>query len=289
MLLRRLATALVFVIPFLVGILTQWPGNLILAAMAAGCSIWGLAEFFNLAARIGANPPRYWISLQCIVFPIWVYGHSAFGWSFERFPIGIAASALGVLAAIVYRGEVKGSWVSFLAGFGGPVYILGPILLIQVFNQCEHGFWFIFFVFLTTWLSDTGAYFGGRAFGKHKLAPKISPGKTVEGLASGFLFSLITVFAVGWVQMAFSEAGAFYWTTGSASDLLRLGLLNLGLVATGNLGDLAESMLKRDLGVKDSGSGLTGHGGFLDIMDSLLVNVPLLFVWALSFEDLRLL
>lgn len=289
MLSRRLATALVFIIPFLVGILTQRPGNLVLAAMAAGCSVWGLSEYFNLASRIGAKPPRSWIYLLCFVFPSLIYGRYAFGWPFERLPLWIAVGGFGILAALVFRGEVKGSWVSFPVAFGGPVYILAPILLIQIFNQCEYGFWYIFFVFLTTWLSDTGAYFGGRAIGKRKLAPKISPGKTVEGLVSGALLSLLSILLVGGIQMSLSETGRFFWTEGRAVDFLRLGLLNLGLVATGNVGDLAESMLKRDLGVKDSGSGLTGHGGFLDIMDSLLVNVPLLFVWALLFEDLRLL
>lgn len=120
----------------------------------------------------------------------------------------------------------------------------------------------VFFLIFLVWAADTGAYFAGKNFGKHKLAPSISPGKTWEGWAGGAALTLV----VGWA------AGQFL------PDIpLSHRLVAAGVVAVfGPLGDLAESMLKRSAGVKDSGTFLPGHGGLLDRFDAFLLVLPVL-------------
>jgi len=146
----------------------------------------------------------------------------------------------------------------------GLLYVSLPMALLSVIaygsGHFEPGrvFCLIFFV----WAADTGAYFAGKNFGKHKLAPSISPGKTWEGWAGGAALTL----AVGWA------AGYFL------PDIpLSHRLVAAGVVAVfGPLGDLAESMLKRSAGVKDSGTFLPGHGGLLDRFDAFLLVLPVL-------------
>ena len=139
------------------------------------------------------------------------------------------------------------------------------------------------------WVADIAAYFGGRAFGRHKLAPAISPGKTWEGVAS----ALIGVLTLGWLTVDYSRlvpAGmqpadvstGQTWVMNSLPVLIHqhlgvLGLLGIltALTALSVTGDLYESLLKREAGVKDSGRSLPGHGGFLDRMDALMPVFPL--------------
>ena len=111
------------------------------------------------------------------------------------------------------------------------------------------------------WISDTAAYFAGRAYGKHKLAPGISPGKTWEGVVGALV--AVSVYALIWSQIAGEEARI----------ILLLPLL-LGLVILGIIGDLFESLMKRHAGVKDSGNILPGHGGILDRIDALTSTLP---------------
>ncbi len=119
----------------------------------------------------------------------------------------------------------------------------------------------ILFLLLVTWAGDIGAYLVGRSLGRLKLAPSISPGKTVEGAIAGFVCS----FCVGFV---------YYFLDRSILWLIFAALFNI----IGQFGDLFESMLKRGAGVKDSSQWLPGHGGFLDRLDSLLVCCPVLFL-----------
>jgi len=291
MLSRRLITTFVFVPPFLLGLFTDTPGNLVLAFMGAFCAVWGLAEFYKLTAHLGAKPPRTWLYLVALVGPFLIYSNHGIGIGLKWSLGWLGLALIGILASIVWNGVVDRAWETFLASITSIVYILVPLWLVQVFKLCDDGIWFILFAFFNTWLADTGAYFCGKRFGKHKMSPIISPGKTWEGFAGGILLSVIGVLVIGLLQTALvseESSARFFWTPGAGQDILRLVLLAFGMVLTANLGDLTESMLKRDLGVKDSGSSLTGHGGFLDIMDSLLINLPLLFIWGILFENLSL-
>ena len=130
----------------------------------------------------------------------------------------------------------------------------------------DDGAWRVLAFLLLTVCSDTGAYAVGARFGRRKLAPRISPGKTREGLIGAVTFSM----AAGALVMQFGIEGGAWWQGM---------LMGLAVAASATLGDLGESMIKRDLGIKDMGSILPGHGGIMDRLDSLLPTAPV--VWLL--------
>jgi phosphatidate cytidylyltransferase len=151
-------------------------------------------------------------------------------------------------------------WTRIVRGWGagwylsGFVYALLPaISLLWIRERDTHGLELLLWTFLVTWSTDIGAYFAGRRFGRRKLAPSISPGKTVEGLYGG-------------IAAATLIGGAWVLGTGLGLPLLALAPI---LAAAAQAGDLFESSLKRRAGVKDSGNWLPGHGGVLDRLDGL--------------------
>lgn len=131
--------------------------------------------------------------------------------------------------------------------------------------------WWLMYLFALVWGADTGAYFAGRAFGKRKLAPAVSPGKTIEGMVGGLLFTMAVMVAVG----LYRELPALRFAAFAGLSLLT--------VLASVLGDLLESMVKRQAGVKDSGTIFPGHGGALDRIDSLTAAAPVFALgWWLS-------
>jgi phosphatidate cytidylyltransferase len=125
--------------------------------------------------------------------------------------------------------------------------------------------WLVF-LYLVIWASDTGAYYVGTAFGRHRLYEKISPKKSIEGLIGGMLASMIiAMLCKGWLV--------------ASVGLLEAAVLGAFLAAFGTVGDLVESLIKRSAGVKDSGALIPGHGGILDRMDSMLFAAPVLFYY----------
>jgi len=136
------------------------------------------------------------------------------------------------------------------------------------------GEWLIFFLLLVTWASDTGAYLVGTLYGRHRLAPTISPKKTVEGLVGGLIAAIIAGYAARW------------WFLPELSGLDCLILATL-LTITGLWGDLTESAMKRSVGMKDSGGILPGHGGMLDRLDSLLFTAPVFYYYVTMASRLR--
>lgn len=153
----------------------------------------------------------------------------------------------------------------------GVVYIALPFSYLIPLRGLENGQWWILLLFVLVWSNDTFAYITGRAVGSHKLA-SISPKKTIEG-------------AIGGVIGGGVATGLFNWFLNMGLSYAAVAVLSaaIGLVALA--GDLAESLLKRAAGVKDSGSILPGHGGILDRVDSLLFPIPLLYyilIWRLQ-------
>ncbi|RIH86313.1 Phosphatidate cytidylyltransferase [Calidithermus terrae] len=145
-------------------------------------------------------------------------------------------------------------------------FMLGYLVLLRYTPDAVQGFWTLLLPLFASFSTDVGAYFVGKYFGKRKLAPSISPGKTVEGSIGGMVAGFLGVLLIAALANA---AVPFRWV-----ELLAVSLL---LSLSAQLGDLTESMLKRYCGVKDSGAFLPGHGGLLDRMDSLLFSVPLTY------------
>jgi phosphatidate cytidylyltransferase len=261
MLLTRLATAFVL-LAIILPALFMAPAwvfqSIALLAMVLAAWEWGRM----------ALPTRFWL------FPLAValLGGSAWAASFgrpDRLTILIAAICLFwlVYAPLWLR---KNRSVKAGGLFIATVVLLGAWLAILVLHFM--GVWFLISCFLIVWIADTGAYFAGRAFGKTKLAPSISPGKTQAG-AVGAVISVLIYFMV--VQQWFPNS-----TTFPGHLIHRFGLVFALLVAcvlTGFsvMGDLIESKLKRECGVKDSGNTLPGHGGVLDRIDALLPVLPI--------------
>lgn len=160
--------------------------------------------------------------------------------------------------------------------YGRRLVFMGVIILTAaitaMYGLWQMSPWWLMYVFLLVWCADSGAYFVGRKLGKTKLAPRVSPNKSVEGLLGGLVTSGLVAIIVG------------YYLELSGVALALFLLLSALTVSASVLGDLFESMLKRRAGIKDSGSILPGHGGVLDRIDSLLSATPIfaLGFWLLS-------
>ena len=168
------------------------------------------------------------------------------------FALFIAAIATGLYYE--WARLVKGWGLAWHAG--GFVYALLPALALLWIRErdIDHGLVLVVWVFIVTWATDIGAYFSGRNFGRRKLAPAISPNKTMEGLYGGIAGAALV-------------GGLWAWLTGLGTSLYLFAPL-LAVAAQG--GDLFESAIKRRAGVKDSGNWLPGHGGLLDRLDGLI-------------------
>jgi phosphatidate cytidylyltransferase len=192
---------------------------------------------------------------------------------------GVAWMAGGVLVtfffAFLFFGlshERPSATSSFGITVLGSVWIgagLGFLLLLR--DIPDHGFWAVIAVLFTVFAADTAAYFFGRALGRHRMAPVISPGKTWEGLLAGIVAGMLAAFLI-----LYKDRDEFL----SVPETLTLGA---AVVVASVCGDLFESAVKRDLNVKDSGRLLGGHGGMLDRLDALLWAGPVAFYVVLAF------
>jgi len=258
------------------------------ALFIAILSVIGAKEFYNAVRKQGGEPTDALGLLACIGFQIAAWTH--YGQRFAPYlpalllvlVIGTLLAELGkrrpkpivtigtTLIGAVYAGWLL-SYLTLLHGMQpGMIRPNGENLplLVPPFPNTTPGEWLVIFVSACTFMSDTGALFVGKALGRHKLAPNISPGKTWEGSLGGVLTSLLTGAGLGlWLHLPLVHA---------------LGLAAMCAVF-GQIGDLCESALKRDLGVKDFGTVLPGHGGILDRIDSLLFSAPLAYYYVLFF------
>ncbi|MFG3494584.1 phosphatidate cytidylyltransferase [Streptomyces sp. NPDC047928] len=178
------------------------------------------------------------------------------------------AMALTALAVLVWRmtEPPEGYLRDVTAGVFAAFYVPFLATFVALMLAADDGPWRVLTFLVLTVVSDTGAYAVGWRFGRHKLAPRISPGKTREGLLGAVTFAMVA----GALSMQFLIDGGTWWQ----------GLvLGFAVAVSATLGDLGESMIKRDLGIKDMGTLLPGHGGIMDRLDSLLPTAPV--VWLL--------
>jgi len=187
----------------------------------------------------------------------------------------LLATLIGIISVpLLSRAPLEQSLRDGAMTLFGVLYLgltLGALSMTRLLPQGE---WLIFFLLLVTWASDTGAYYIGTLYGRHRLAPTISPKKTVEGLVGGLIGAIIVAYAARW------------WFLPELSGLDCLVLATL-LTITGLWGDLTESAMKRSAGMKDSGGILPGHGGMLDRLDSLLFTAPVFYYYVTIVSRLR--
>ena len=245
----RVLTALLL-IPLVVVVNFHAPGWLV-GAVFTLVALLCLGEFFDIATRLRLQPFRVvGYGAATVLILAHELPHPAFF---------VTVAAVLLVLSLQPGRSLDRSLGSVSATLLGLVYIGGPFALARELHGLNPHW--LFFVLVSNWVGDSAAYYVGRAIGRHRLASRISPNKTWEGTAAS------TFLGAG--------AGAAYLSYAQLNvSLFEAALLGLAVNVAGQLGDLAESGLKRSAGVKDSGSLLPGHGGILDRLDGLLFAIP---------------
>ena len=262
-----------------VGLTALWClcyGGIALLALISIIVFLGAKEYVQILQNKGFYP-----SLKIILISDAILAMLSYFNRFDLIAIALTFCSISAFMWVLFKGRqpyianvsttilgfVYGGWfplhLLFLRGLNAESY--QGFLRLNIQND---GLGYVVFLFVTVVLTDTGCYYFGKKFGKHQLAPVISPSKTVEGSIAGGICAIIGALIVGY----FIKFG-FYNS------------LIAGFLCTffAQIGDLSESLIKRDAGVKDSGSILPGHGGFMDRADSYALTIPVLFYYLKYF------
>lgn len=252
-------------------------GGWVLALLLGVVAVLGALEFYRMADEKGARPLHLfgaYISAGYVILASLAPtgGPDAAGFT----ALTIMAVVITASAAIWMRGTegaplLAASTTVFGAYYTGALIACGLFLRhLPGIEGAWHGTAIVFAPVLVTWASDTFAYFVGRQWGTRKLIPRVSPGKTVQGAIGALVGSVAVAIAYSFVLQSF---GAYRFS------IVEAAIFGLIISVAAQVGDLAESLFKRDSGVKDSGTLLPGHGGALDRFDSLLFTLPLAYVY----------
>ncbi len=286
MFLRRFLSTILLWVLLLAGI--SWNQPVVFFLVVGGVASIGLLEFYGLAARGGVPSfPRWGVfGGMVLIFGTWLLSVRGFplrvSLDFEQ--LVIMTFVLGVFLRQLPQKHNPKALATMTCTVFGLFYV--PWLLNFVtkinylFGPDGRGHLLVFYLILVTKATDMGAYLLGSLFGRHPLIPRISPKKTWEGVIGGVLtatFASVLLWRLSAGRVQERLVLSFDWT-----DALLLGVL-LGSAAVA--GDLAESLLKRDVGAKDSGRIVPGIGGMLDLIDSLLFTAPLLYVYIRLFAQ----
>lgn len=259
----RLLTAAVM-IPLLLGLLFYGPAwgwlAFILVASAAGAvELFGMTHPGDRVAQ-GGGVLMTW----AMVFAVWFHAEE------PRLLLAtvLLLPYLSILLTLWRLGSIPTAALRVAAGCFGPLWLgagMGSIAAVRVAGG-DDGPAYVVLCLVLSWMSDTGGYFAGRAFGKHKLYEAVSPKKTVEGAIGGVIAVVASVVAMRFLVLE----------SLSIRDAVLLGAI---ASVAGMFGDLGESLLKRSVGVKDSGGLIPGHGGMLDRVDATLITAPLVLIY----------
>jgi phosphatidate cytidylyltransferase len=248
----RIITALVGM-PIILAAL--YYGKLWLLTFVLAVIILGMKEYHEMMSDVEINiiiPLSYAIA---ILFPVATY----FDFISPQKLFVMAFVVVAIFYLVFYKRQVKDCAMQLF----GIYYLSSTFSCVLIIRAMENGFRYLLLTFLFIWMSDTAAYFVGRFIGRHKLAPFISPNKTVEGSLGGLVFTIIFAIVV-----------ALYFKY-SISMMIFLAIV---VNVFAQLGDLAESAIKRQAKIKDSGTLLPGHGGVMDRFDSAFFAIPAVYL-----------
>jgi len=264
--LHRWLTAAV-ALPILAIIIALGPGWLLLILVVL-VTAGGMMELLSLLVPETKSWVRIVTLATSLLLPLATYWKGVLGLSTATVAVIFVALTIHLLLYAQQKAILQSLGAMVFAQLYIPFLLSHALLLFQV----PSGRRWIFFLFFVIFAGDTGAYYAGHRWGRHKLWPAVSPGKTVEGALGGLLSSLATSLLVGKLLLSLGESGV--------SFLLSLGLV---IASVGQMGDLMESMIKRVSKVKDASSILPGHGGLLDRLDSLIFAFPLTYYGVVFF------
>ncbi len=234
-------------------------------------AIWGVLavfEFYKMVAASKAPTLTYFGLIWTLLFilsPHFDYD--------TLIPLLLTSAVILPLIWLLLCPQKEAAFTSWAWTIAGILYVGWLLSYLVALRGVDDGRNWVFLALFTTFASDTSAFFAGRALGKHRLAPRVSPGKTWEGAIAGFIGAII-VCLLFTLRTPLQAPFDYWWQA-----------ILLGLVVSifGQLGDLVESLLKRNMGVKESGRSIPGHGGFLDRMDSVAfagIVVYYYVIWA---------
>ena len=259
-LLLRVLTATI-AIPILFAVI--WFGHPPLSIAVAAIAVVGVLELYTLLSLRWLSPGTL-IGLSLTA--VFLVGAAFFAEVVQ--PVLAAATVVLCLGVLYLRQRQQLRFVGPVMWGGlGAFLITWPLCHFILLRDLPKGEYWVFYTLATVFAADTGAYFVGKAVGQHKLAPRISPNKTVEGAGGGIAAAVV----LG--TLAHSLMGL----PGALAPII---VLSAVIALVSMLGDLAESYLKRRVGAKESGKLLPGHGGVLDRLDSVVFTVPLVYYYA---------
>jgi phosphatidate cytidylyltransferase len=292
-LIKRVATAVVL-IPIVLLLVLRAPVPL-LAVVAAGVALLTVYEFLKLTETYGVQPfrkPTYFF--VALLFALLASNRGNGKPLLSTEILGITLGFAAAIAPFVFlsvamrRDQLSSGYPAAAASVFAFTYIAMPLGFLVQLRQQWSGAFMVVFLLLTVWAGDIFAYFIGRSIGRHLMAARVSPKKTWEGAVASLLASILA--GTTWYHYALPISsfllrahlieprdGIFGLQTPPLWPIL---LLSAAINVAAQLGDLAESLLKRGAGVKDSGALLPGHGGMLDRIDALLFAVPVLWYYA---------
>ncbi len=265
---KRVLTALIL-IPVVLALVFLGPKWLITLAVAAVAMMAGW-EFLGLAERCGAKPPRI-----AVIVAILALFAGNFEWPDQTLII-LGTLSLGLLVYCTFGSPVERVLLDAASSIFAMYYVGLTLIAVPTLREQPNGPTLVVFMLCVVWSGDTAALYVGRMWGRHKLAPKLSPNKTWEGSVGSVAGSLLVTGGLIWlstflaqwnfVKLSFADEVWWYWL-----------VMAVAVNIAAQVGDLAESALKRSAGVKDSGTILPGHGGMLDRVDALLLAAPVLW------------
>ena len=289
--LKRIATALVL-IPIVLLLVLKSP-HYVLALVAGAVALVAVAEFLKLTTHCGVQPLSLETGAYVALFFAFVIVATT-----GRTPLVEATAVIyGValatslapfqfLTLAMRRADLSSGYPAAAASVFAFAYIAAPMALLVEIRQMAGGAIWVIYTLLVVWAGDIFAYFVGKAVGRHRMSPEVSPKKTWEGGVASVLASVIV--GTLWFQHA-AAISAFFLRVGlidrrdgifslEQPQLMPIVVLSVIVNVAAQFGDLVESLIKRGAGVKDSGALLPGHGGMLDRIDAMLFAVPV--VWA---------